>query len=149
MWQYVWLKIYLREKDRTLYSGTEMHVAPYLQRHSPRCMPIKKSRAIQGKVKDKATLPTILGKINQVFAVTDQLTSALEELQSRMEKRGEDTNARIQELSDTASMQLEQQQQQQQQQQQAGIGTDGSIDQSGGSNFNRQSTFSFVDQPDV
>jgi hypothetical protein len=62
-WQYIWLKIHLRDKDPTLFSGTEMHVAPYLAKHSPKCMPIKKSRAIQGRVKDKATLPTLLRKV--------------------------------------------------------------------------------------
>jgi hypothetical protein len=112
--QYVWLKIYLREKDRTLYSGTEMHVAPYLQHHSSRCMPIKKSRAIQGKVKDKATLPTILQKINHVFSVTENLTQALDDMKVRFEKRSEDTNARIQELATTAALERQAHQRQQQ-----------------------------------
>jgi len=92
MWQYVWLKIYLRDKDRTQYSGMEMHVAPFLMRHSPRCMPIKKSRAIQGKVRDKATLPTILQKINNMSSSTSQ---AIEELRRRVEISSGDMNERI------------------------------------------------------
>jgi hypothetical protein len=103
--QYVWLKIYLREKDRTLYSGTEMHVAPYLQHHSSRCMPIKKSRAIQGKVKDKATLPTILQKINHVFSVTENLTQALDDMKSRLERRIDDSTKGIQDLRRWAATQ--------------------------------------------
>ena len=97
MWQYIWLKIYLRDKDRTLYSGTEMHVAPFLEKNSPRCMPIKKSRAIQGKVKDKATLPTILSKINAMASATDR---AIEDLRKRIEKTTEDTSNRIADLVD-------------------------------------------------
>ena len=60
MWQYVWLKIYLRDKDPVDYQGVELHVAPSLLANSPKCMPIKRARAIQGNVKDKATLPTLL-----------------------------------------------------------------------------------------
>lgn len=92
MWQYIWLKIYLRDKDRTAYSGTEMHVAPFLMRHSPRCMPIKKSRAIQGKVKDKATLPTILQKINVMASSTSQ---AIEELRRKLDHTSSDLNDRL------------------------------------------------------
>ena len=94
MWQYVWLKIYLRDKDRTQYSGTEMHVAPYLLRNNARCMPIKKSRAIQGKVKDKATLPTILKKITAMSSATDR---ALDDLRRRLDKSAEDMHQRISE----------------------------------------------------
>jgi hypothetical protein len=92
MWQYIWLKIYLRDKDRVQYSGMEMHVAPFLMRHSPRCMPIKKSRAIQGKVRDKATLPTILQKINNMSSSTSQ---AIEELRRKVEVSSGDMNERI------------------------------------------------------
>jgi len=68
MWQYVWLKIYLRDTDSKDYKGLELHVAPLLLDHNKaaRCMPIKRARAIQGNVKDKATLPTLLGKINRI-----------------------------------------------------------------------------------
>ena len=45
-------------------TGLEMHVAPLLEAHNNRALPLKKSRAIQGKkVKERATLPTILNKV--------------------------------------------------------------------------------------
>lgn len=87
MWQYIWLVIHLRETDPTTYSGTEMHVAPYLAMHSPHCMPIKKSRAILGKVRDKATLPTLLKKIEAMGSSMDQ---ALDDMRKRLDKTASD-----------------------------------------------------------
>lgn len=55
-------------------------------------MPIKKSRAIQGKVRDKATLPTILQKINNMSSSTSQ---AIEELRRKVEVSSGDMNERI------------------------------------------------------
>jgi hypothetical protein len=46
-WQYVWLKVYLQEKNPVDYRGVELFIAPLLREHSPRCMPIKRARAIQ------------------------------------------------------------------------------------------------------
>jgi len=66
LWKYVWLIMHLRQKERTDYTGLEMHVAPLLDRHSTRAFPIKKSKAIQGKIKSELkedTLPSILGKV--------------------------------------------------------------------------------------
>lgn len=86
MWQYVWLKIYLRDKDKTSYSGTEMHVAPLFAKHSPKCMPIKRSRAMQGKVKDRATLPNLLRKINAISGYAESTDNALDDLKKKIEK---------------------------------------------------------------
>jgi hypothetical protein len=97
IWQYVWLAIHLRDKDKTLYSGTEMHVAPFIAKHSPKCMPIKKSRAIQGRVKDKATLPTLLRKMEDMDRTTNMLGGLLQDLKKKMDKQNEDVMERLRE----------------------------------------------------
>ena len=48
-------------------------------------------------MKDKATLPTILSKINAMASATDR---AIEDLRKRIEKTTEDTNNRIADLID-------------------------------------------------
>ena len=87
MWQYVWLKIYLRDTDPKDYKGLELHVAPLLLDHNKaaRCMPIKRARAIQGNVKDKATLPTLLGKINRLLASDAAQTKMADELKHKVD----------------------------------------------------------------
>jgi len=87
MWQYVWLKIYLRDTDPTDFKGLELHVAPLLLDYNKaaRCMPIKRARAIQGNVKDKATLPTLLGKVNRLLADNRSQSKLAGELKHRVE----------------------------------------------------------------
>ena len=92
--RYVWLMMHLRDKDVSLYTGLETHVAPLLRDHNNRAMPLKKSRAIQGKqVKERATLPTLLSKVNGLghangaFASRlDHVTDRLAELTAAVEK---------------------------------------------------------------
>jgi uncharacterized protein YoxC len=92
--RYVWLMMHLRDKDASLYTGLEMHVAPLLKDHNNRAMLLNKSRAIQGKqVKERATLPTLLSKVNGLGAASgafaarlDHVTDRLAELTAAVEK---------------------------------------------------------------
>jgi len=91
MWKYVWLMVHLREKDPVLYTGLEMHVAPLLKAHNTRAMPLKKSRSIQGKkVRDRATLPTLLTKVNGLGRFSSQLAQQMVQL---LDKVGELSSA--------------------------------------------------------
>lgn len=87
MWQYVWLKIYLRDKDPKEYKGLELHVAPMLLDYNKaaRCMPIKKARAINGNVKDKATLPTLLGKIKKLSSDVTMQSKLADDLKRKID----------------------------------------------------------------
>ena len=83
MWKYVWLMMHLREKDASLYTGLETHVAPLLMEHNNRALPLKKSRAISGKqVKERATLPTILGKVNALGNFSGGLGKAMDQVEA-------------------------------------------------------------------
>lgn len=111
MWKYVWLMVHLREKDPVLYTGLEMHVAPLLKAHNTRAMPLKKSRSIQGKkVRDRATLPTLLTKVNGLGRFSSQLAQQMAqlldkvgELSSAVEKNSEASKIAAQVSRDEAS----------------------------------------------
>jgi hypothetical protein len=110
MWKYVWLMVHLREKESVLYTGLEMHVAPLLKAHNNRAMPLKKSRAIQGKkINERATLPIILSKVNglgrfssQLAKQMSQLFDKVNELTSAVEKSSEVSKAAAQGARDEA-----------------------------------------------
>lgn len=99
-WQYIWLIVYLRAKPVTSYDGVEMHIAPLLNEHSTRCMPIKRARAIQGQIKDRATLPTILSKVDQMRRRMEGLEADLNGgIRRQMESLEKDLKGELQNLT--------------------------------------------------
>merc|ERR1712072_322600 len=81
MWNYVWLRIHLRNKDSTEFRGVEQHVAAYFEANNPRCFPLKRARSIQGKVKARATLPTLLATVEKHAQTTRAILATVDRVQ--------------------------------------------------------------------
>lgn len=96
VWKYVWLKMYLREKDKMAYNGTESYVAPLLEASNAKCFPIKKARVLEGEIKQQVSLGTLsteLSKVQDNLRTSGQenrrLIKMIEDMDVRMRKSEE------------------------------------------------------------